>query len=145
MKSLNFIHRDQNDEYNVNLGPIPIIDWFIPVKTVSEMNVTGHWSLRHKRFKEQKQRILSRWLEDRVKIPTPCHVLLIRVAPRMLDDDNLRPSLKACRDIIADIIIPGKAAGFADSSLLISWEYQQEKRLAKQYGLHVRIYEMPIM
>ncbi len=32
----------------------------------------------------------------------PCDVLLVRVAPRPLDDDNLRQSLKACRDCVAD-------------------------------------------
>jgi len=143
MENLMFGSSSKEDEFKTQIDANLVLDMFIPVVTMSEMNVFGHWSVRYKRFKEQKARILAKWQEEKIKISTPCHVLMIRVSPRAMDDDNLRGALKACRDIIADIIIPNKSAGHADSSPLIVWEYHQERRQPKTYGLHVKIYEMP--
>lgn len=50
-------------------------------------------------------------------------VLLLRVAHRELDDDNLTASLKHLRDAIADSLLPGLPAGRADA--FFRWEYGQ--------------------
>jgi hypothetical protein len=69
-------------------------------------------------------------------ITPPKTVTLIRVAPRELDDDNLRPAFKSIRDGIADFF------GVADSKKQCpwAWEYMQEKRPESHtYGVEVRM------
>lgn len=70
--------------------------------------------------------------------PLPCHIRLIRLSPRRLDSDNLVMAFKAIRDCIAAILIPGKAAGRADDSPLISWSYGQE---SGPLAIRIEIYE----
>jgi hypothetical protein len=58
-------------------------------------------------------------------------IAFMRWGPRALDDDNLRASLKAIRDGVAD------ALGIDDGDPRITWEYAQERR--KAYGVRIRI------
>lgn len=57
----------------------------------------------------------------------PAHIKLTRVAPRILDSDNLPVSMKYFRDAIADYFIPGLAPGRADSNERLTWSYDQRK------------------
>jgi hypothetical protein len=101
--------------------------WTIPVYTVSEANTNQHWAKKKKRTDLQKRWIWLIFKRDKPDIKLPCLIKLIRIGKRKLDDDNLPVSVKILRDKIADQIIPGKAAGQADSDSRLSWEYAQEK------------------
>lgn len=117
-----------------------IISWHLPIKTASEANSSEHWSKKWKRHKTQKKWVKAFFLKDRPKIDLPVHVVLTRIAPRLLDShDNLPASLKWIADEIAANIIPGKKSGRADDSKEISWEYRQEQRSPFQYGVQIEI------
>jgi hypothetical protein len=60
-------------------------------------------------------------------------VRLTRIAPRQLDDDNLRGSLKAARDGVADWL------GVPDNDPRIRWDYAQEKGKPKTYAVRVDV------
>ena len=75
---------------------------------------------------------------------------MTRMGPRILDDDNLRFSLKWIRDEISECLIPEKRAtyldkngklrhikGRADDDDRITWEYAQEKN--QNYGVRIVI------
>lgn len=105
---------------------------FIPIKTVSEANTYGHWSKRAKRAKAQREAAYLSF--TKAELPAlPSVVTLIRVAPRTLDDDNLRGALKACRDGIADRL------GVDDADPRVEWRYAQEKGEPKEFGVVVEI------
>jgi len=60
-------------------------------------------------------------------------VTLCRVAPRTLDDDNLRGATKGLRDGVAD------ALGINDNDPRVTWEYQQRRGHAGEYAVSVTI------
>lgn len=105
-----------------------IVFWQLPIKTASEGNSSENRFVKGKRHKKQKERVTKEFLVTKTKISLPCIVILTRVSPRQLDEhDNLRMSLKWVADAVAENIIPGKAAGRADDSKEITWNYKQEK------------------
>lgn len=121
------------------------IEFTIPLTKdliVSEANRGGeHWTKKHKRHQTQKLLIQS-YLNNRIEGPIqlPCCVILTRIAPRSLDqDDNLPMSFKHYKDYIADFIIPNKQMGRADDSKEITWIYKQEKGIPKEYAIKVEI------
>ena len=101
----------------------------LPIPTVSEANVREHWSRKARRAKAQRS---AAFFYVR-KHPLPCVVTLTRVAPRVLDDDNLRGALKAVRDGVADRL------GVDDGSPEVEWRYGQRRGLPRQYGVEVSI------
>ena len=54
-----------------------------------------------------------------MRFPLPVVVRLTRIGQKQLDDDNLRPALKAVRDCVAAWL------GVDDANPLIRWEYGQ--------------------
>lgn len=116
-----------------------MIEFVIPVKTINEANGShGHWRVKAERRKEQR-------LEAKVEcvaafrcykgedVLFPSIVTMSRMSAGTLDDDNLRVSLKAVRDGIAD------AFGLPDNDPRIEWRYGQEKCRRGAYGVRVRI------
>jgi hypothetical protein len=107
----------------------------LPIKTVSEVNKRCHWAVKAARVKAQRSTV---FMALRCKLPA-CFTLeratvtLIRIAPRELDDDNLRSALKAVRDGVAD------ALGINDRDKRVEWIYTQEKHNPKEYGIKVAI------
>lgn len=119
------------------------VETFITVKTVSEGNMREHWGSRAGRHKKQKTAtaLALKPYADCVKLP--CHVTLIRISPRPLDDDNLQFSFKAIRDAVADFLIPGLKAGRADNDPRITWGYDQRKE-GKEKGFRIElVWEAP--
>ena len=112
------------------------IEVFVPIKTVSEGNMREHWGSRAGRHKKQKIATAAALKPFTVKLP--CHVTLIRISARPLDDDNLQFSFKAIRDAIADVLIPGLKAGRADNDPRITWAYDQRKE-GKEKGFKIRL------
>lgn len=105
-----------------------MINWTLPIPTISEGNVSEHWSVRRKRHIAQEMLIKCRWNKEKPgTIDLPCIVKLTRIGKRDLDDDNLRFALKHVRDVVADLIRPGYPPGQADGCGLIKWEYDQER------------------
>lgn len=105
----------------------------IPVRTVSVLNQREHWRRRADRAREHRN---AAWMMLRAtrQTPTvPCTVLLTRVAPKPLDDDNLRGALKAVRDGVADWL------GIDDGSPQVKWEYDQRKGPVKYYAVDVEV------
>lgn len=60
-------------------------------------------------------------------------VTLTRIAPRALDDDNLRGALKATRDGVAD------ALGIDDRDARVEWRYTQERGNPRTYAVRVTV------
>jgi hypothetical protein len=115
-----------------------ILDWIIPIHTISEANCSEHWSKKKKRHDIQKRWIKVYFKNEGQFIPLPCHVKLTRLGKRLLDSDNLPVSMKWLRDEIANQLIPGLAAGRADDDKRITWEYAQEK--SKEYKVIVTFF-----
>lgn len=115
-------------------------EWIVPIKLDSVANKREHWSKAYSRAKKQKQVIKMLFLSEKPVISLPAHIKLTRVAPRSLDDhDNLRMAMKAVLDEICGLIIPGLAAGRADSDPRLTFEYAQERGKPKEYALKIEI------
>lgn len=106
----------------------------LPLRTYSRTNVREHWSRRHRRSKiERRTAHLAALAADEQLPELPCIITLTRVAPRLLDDDNLRGALKSVRDGLSD------AYCVDDRDPRIRWEYGQRRGAAKEYGVDVSI------
>lgn len=114
-----------------------MIEFTIPVKTVNEANGShGHWRVKATRRKSQRRSAYARCMcadGFRPIKPLQCVVTMSRQSAGILDDDNLRVSLKAIRDGIAD------AFGIADNDTRIEWRYAQEKCKRGTYGVRITI------
>lgn len=100
---------------------------YLPIRTVSLANQREHWAKKAKRARKERQ---AAYLITGRKLPSPpCVVKLVRVAPRDLDDDNLRGSMKSIRDGIADRL------GIDDRDPSVVWEYDQQRGKPKEYAV----------
>ena len=112
--------------------------YHIPIKVLSESNVSEHWTKKAQRKKKQKK-VISLFIANS-RVTPPCHVRLTRIAPRDLDEhDNLRSAFKSIIDAISDRLIPGLAAGRADGDKRITWEFAQRKGSPKTYALEIQL------
>jgi hypothetical protein len=110
------------------------------LRTVSESNCSDFRFKKSKRHREQKNKVKIHLLQAKPVITLPCHVVLTRISPRKLDDhDNLRVSFKWIVDAVAEYLIPGKAAGRADDSKKITWDYKQERGIAHEHAVSIEI------
>lgn len=139
-----------------------IINWRLPIRLRSEANNTDHWTKKRKRFQAQKDWIGMRWRMDTCpEIPVNCIVVFTRIAPRELDDDNLRMAFKHIKDYVAVLICPDKnmavkytkkkanggiklisysSPGRADDCKTIEWNYKQEKEGTKDYAVKIEVF-----
>jgi len=114
----------------------------VPIKAESEKNARGHWGGKARRTADHRATVAcvlragaSLRGEHAWLLTDAVTVMLTRIAPRALDDDNIRQALSACRDGIADAVNPGKG----DRDPRIVWQYAQERGAAKFYAVRVRI------
>lgn len=105
----------------------------IPVRAVSLANVREHWRRRSDRARAHRSTAILSLRAAKVEASMPCTVLLTRVAPRALDDDNLRGALKSVRDGVADWL------GVDDRDPRVTWEYGQRKGPVKFYAVDVEV------
>lgn len=116
------------------------VSWTILIKTVSEANSSEHWTKKAKRHKKQQFFVKASCQKHLPSPFLPCNVHLIRLSPRLLDDDNLRSALKYVRDEISEYLIKPnfkdyvsksgkrvKLKGRCDSDPRITWTYDQKK------------------
>lgn len=111
-----------------------IVVLMLPIHTVSEPNVRGHWSARAGRAKDHRS-VVGLTLRPQLKaLGLPVTVLLTRFSSGRLDDDNLRGALKAVRDGVAD------ALGLAnDSDPRVTWCYSQTRAKRGAHGVEVTV------
>lgn len=111
------------------------LEFYVPVKTVSEANSRDHWAKRNRRKLAQQTAVWACWLEaakgQRVKLP--CSVRLLRIAPKVLDDDNLKSAFKGIRDEIA------RRLGVDDGSSQVRFEYDQVAIGEHSYNVKVEV------
>lgn len=100
----------------------------LPLRIESEANRRDHWGDKARRVKAHRFAAIAVPVH-----PLPCVVTLVRVAPRALDDDNLRSGFKALRDGIADRL------GVKDNDPRVEWRYRQERGKRKEYAARVDI------
>ncbi len=105
----------------------------LPIKTISETNAREHWTKRHRRRALQRSTTTLVTRQVLSKVSLPVVVRLERVSPGILDDDNLRGALKACRDGIAD------ALGVNDGDPRITWEYAQRRGKRGEYAVNLTV------
>jgi hypothetical protein len=105
----------------------------LPIRTVSESNSRGHWAKKAGRAKAQRNMAALVFRGMVAATPLPVTVTLVRIAPRALDDDNLRGAFKAIRDGIAD------AFGVDDRDPRIEWRYAQRRGGVGVYAVEVAI------
>lgn len=110
---------------------------YIPIKIQSAANTREHWRKKHARDKKQSA-IVKLFLQN-VEFSLPCVVTLTRISPRKLDLDNLMFGLKAIRDAVSEVLIPGLAKGRADGDERIEWLYLQRHGAPKEYALEIKI------
>ncbi len=111
----------------------------VPIRLVPETNTSEHWTKGAKRHIIQKV-IVKSYLAREKMPPLPCVVTLTRFSPRELDRaDNLGYSFKWVLDQVCDCLIPGLAAGRADSDPRISVVYKQEKTKAAEHYITIEI------
>lgn len=92
------------------------------LRLVSEANQRGHTRAKAKRVASQRSAITTtlRVMGGAV-VPLPCRVVITRLAPRTLDDDNLASACKAVRDGVAEWL------GIDDRDAQAEWSVAQEK------------------
>ena len=101
----------------------------IPIRLPSLANVRMHW--RKMAALKKKQRFATQVsMIGTTILPLPLLVIITRIGPRKLDDDNLASACKYVRDQIATAI------GVDDGSHLYTWLYYQE---IGKYGVDVEI------
>lgn len=123
------------------IEPTPNISVTLPIRTYSESNSSEHWAKKHRRHKTQQKQLWAYFLANQPKIMLPCLIRLTRIANRRLDEhDNLPNSFKFLVDALADYVIPGKAAGRADGTDQIKWEYQQIKIKDKDFWIKIEVF-----
>jgi hypothetical protein len=113
---------------------VAVIEFTIPIRTVSALNAREHHMARARRVK--KEREATAWaitLAELGEVELPATVTLIRLGPTPgLDDgDNLAASQKGVRDEIA------KWLGVDDRSPQVKWRYGQRRQ--KHWGVCVHI------
>lgn len=112
-----------------------MIDVRLPLRIVSEANMREHWRKVAQRRKDH--RVTARLVLQQYARPMgeTCvvSVMLTRIAPRKLDDDNLQSGFKAARDGVADWL------GIDDGSPRIKWRYGQSKGRPGEYAARVEV------
>ncbi len=100
----------------------------------SVMNQREHWAKKASRAKRQRTQA---WAELRgVQLPTfigSLRIKLTRIAPRVLDSDNLAAAFKATRDGIADWL------RVDDGDRRLTFEYAQERGAPKYYAVRIEV------
>lgn len=105
------------------------------LRLVSLANQREHWRVRAKRAKDHRSAamLLTRAALRLERVRFPLTVIITRIAPRALDDDNLAGACKSVRDGIAD------ALGIDDRDPRVKWAPAQRQGKPREYGAEVEI------
>ena len=111
-----------------------IISVLLPLKIISEANQRGHWSKSSSR--KALHRNTARSILQSHARPShegPITIMLTRLGPGALDDDNLASGFKSSRDGVADWL------GIDDGDKRLTWRYAQRRGMAGQYAAEVTV------
>ena len=111
----------------------------IPIRLVSEANTKENHYKSNKRHQEQKFLVKTFMNMACDSFDLPCHVTLIRCAPRTFDSDNLQTAFKYIRDAVSEHVTGCTIAGRADNDSRITWEYCQEKNSKELPYIKIKI------
>ena len=104
----------------------------LPLRIESTPNQRLHWAAKAKKTKAHREAV--DWALRGIKPPAaPARITLTRIAPRVLDSDNLAAGFKAARDSVAQWL------GIDDGSPLLIWSYAQERGAPKAYGVRIGV------
>lgn len=119
-----------------------MIEWILPLE-IQSPNIKEHWSKTYARNNRNKRILRYQWQLLDEKPNPPCSISIQRLYTPSLkgkrwDDDNMITGMKGIRDILADLLIPGKAPGQADNiEHGIKFEYDQ--LTARKKGVRIII------
>jgi len=106
---------------------------YLPIKTVSLLNMREHFRVTAKRKKEHRE-IVALVMGNKPRPELPCRITLTRISAGELDShDNLPSAFKHIVDGLADWL------GIDDADPRVTWAYEQEKCKLKQFGVRVEI------
>lgn len=114
-----------------------LVEFILPIRTVSEANSSEHWSKKSKRHRSQKKVVWWALNSKRPPNQTPLTITLTRVAPRYMDYGNLVSSFKYIEDACAEYFHPGLAPGRADGFGDIEFIYKQLNGDPKEYKIKI--------
>ncbi len=101
----------------------------VPCVVLSEPNERCHWTVRHRRFREQGEMLAQVWrasplsclrLAPHWQVKLPLRVTFTRLGKQKLDDDNLSAAFKGLRDKLAGLL------GMDDGDERLEWAYAQD-------------------
>lgn len=101
----------------------------VPIRLPSLANTRVHWR-RMARIKKNQRTAVWIAMRELWIPPLPLVILIVRVGPRRLDNDNLQSACKYVRDEIA------RKVGVDDGSPQYTWQYDQR---TGDYGVDVEI------
>ena len=110
--------------------PLVLIVGPIPVRLVSEANRGGN--LRDRIARKSAVKDAVRAALPAMAVPLPVRVTLTRYGHHKQDDDNLRRTLKSCRDVVAEWL------GVDDSDRRVRWVYRDRPGWTSGVGVEVR-------
>jgi hypothetical protein len=108
------------------------------IKLISP-NLNAHWTKR-RNLSLKIQKMLK--IETKIANPSlklPANVTLCRIAPRIMDDDNLQSAFKGIRDGVAMLFFPDSKPGQKDNCKEIIWIYEQKKGASREYAIEITI------
>lgn len=109
--------------------------YYIPIRTYSTLNQRTHWAVRARRTKAERAAVRLCLLGVRpLRADEAATVELVRIAPRVLDDDNLRGALKGTRDQVALMLgLPD------DRDPRVRWVYGQRRGGVGEYAVAITV------
>lgn len=110
-----------------------MIEIRVPIKIVSVANLRLHWAVKAKLAKSHRSKAFSALASVAAPPAPPCTLVLTRIAPRLLDGDNLQSAFKAVRDGVADWL------GVDDGHKGLDWQYNQRKDGPKVYAVEIEV------
>jgi hypothetical protein len=107
----------------------------IPLRLNVSLNSRMHWAKRAKIVRAQRAAVALSWSRwgMKGKATEPSVVTLSRIAPRRVDDDNLRGLLKGVRDEVATQL------GVDDGGKLVKWRYEDRKGAVREHAVQIRV------
>lgn len=102
----------------------------IPVRLVSEANRGG--KLRDRIARKAMVKEAVRAALPVIALPLPLRVTLTRYGHHRQDDDNLRRTLKSCRDVVASWL------GVDDADRRVKWVYRDRPGWVSGVGVVIR-------
>ena len=137
----------------VDMEPTPILDVTFPMIVPSAANLREGKRAKAKRVQGQRDGARAQMIACQswkaaawVAAKSGVRILITRIAPRKLDDDNLAYACKAIRDGVA------LAIGIDDGDPRLEWEYDQSRfggpltpggMKRKPNGVRIQIWRRP--